>query len=422
MTDRYKASIDGFAIDVQTLEDGFKKAIARYEYPYRDGADTEDMGEEARVIRIRCYWLEETYEDHFRFVEHLKKRDLFELSHPKYGLIQGRIESISIRHDDRQETAEVDISFVQDLGSQEQSAAYVDVEAATEEAFITGQQELMENFASAVRDSLGTEAEGILLKVLDPDLGIVEQYPEASIEARDYLEAVEDFVVAVQTEAADVANPANTLLATIDYGTKLPGRVIGPLARAAERHALLLDSLRTAPVRFIRNLNSALTDLADAAGDFGPQTRIASAQRLALDTATLFREDEAARQKMKRREAGRSFDALGNYLSPEPLDPVMTVNDLEQTLAEVRGELQAGVDFDRSLGSLKAMARQLLEHATQIKLERDRIVSIRLDNTMPLHLVCLMRGLPYGYAERIMAINDIAHPNFTAGEVSVYVR
>jgi len=68
------------------------------------------------------------------------------------------------------------------------------------------------------------------------------------------------------------------------------------------------------------------------------------------------------------------------------------------------------------------MALQLQEHVGTIKLERDRIVSISLDNALPLHLVCLRQGLPYAYAERLLSINELPHPSFAQGEVSVYVR
>jgi hypothetical protein len=48
--------------------------------------------------------------------------------------------------------------------------------------------------------------------------------------------------------------------------------------------------------------------------------------------------------------------------------------------------------------------------------------AVVLDNAMPLHLVCLKYGLPYQAAERLIRVNNIPNPNFTAGEVMVYVR
>ena len=68
------------------------------------------------------------------------------------------------------------------------------------------------------------------------------------------------------------------------------------------------------------------------------------------------------------------------------------------------------------------MGRTLLEHVGTIKLEREKILTVVLDNPMPLHLVCLRYGLPYNYAERLSSINTIPQPNFTDGEVSIYAR
>lgn len=419
--DRYQAKIDDFILECQTIEDGFGKAIARYEYPYRDGAALEDMGQTARVIRLRCYWLEDNYQAHFDFLAHLKSRELFELSHPKYGLLTGCVESVMVRHDDRQETAEVDISFIEDLASQESAPAYQDVRSASEQSFQEGQQELMDAFAVQARAAVGSEAGAILAKEMDPELGILEQFSKLGAQTRAWIKSVEVFVTQLQAEAAAVANPANSLLTAIDYGAQLPGRVIGPLADTVERYARLHDSIRSAPERYLRNLQESIDDLAGRAA-FDGLVRAAGAQRLSLEAAAIYADDEALRDRQRRREqAGGAFDILGNYLAPETAT-VMTVRELESSLAFVRAALQAVLDVDRTLQSIKAMACQLLQHVSEVKLERDRLVRIQLDNPMPLHLVCLMRGLPYAYAERILAVNHIAQPNFTGGQIDVYVR
>ncbi len=421
MADRYLAQIDGFVLDVETLEDGFEKAVARYEYPYRNGAQLEDMGQTARTIRVRCFFLEENYQNHFDFLEHLKQNDLFELSHPKYGLVKGCIEAVTVRHDDRAETAEIDISFVQDLLSQEAPIVYQDVQSEAEEAFETGQQELMDGFTSQAREALGSDAGAILAQDLDPDLGIIEQFPSVGVKVRTWLKSVESFVTTLQAEALAIANPANSLVAMISYGTQLPGRVIGALAQTVERYAVLYESLKDAPERFLRNIKNSTDDLADRVSGFGKITRVAGAQRMGLETARIYADDEKERNGQRRREsAGGSFDVLGNYLAPEPVASVLSVRELEGSLALIRSVLQAGLDLDRSQQSLKTMARGLLDHVMVVKLERDRLVRIVLDNALPLHLVCLMRGLPYAYAERILAVNDIVHPNFTQGEIDVY--
>lgn len=422
MAERFNASLGGFALDVETIDDTIEKAIARYEYPFRDGADTDDLGEKARTIRLRCYWLGEQYAEHYRFLEYIKGRDLFELTHPKYGLLKGRIESIGIRHDDRIETAEVDLAFVQSLEDQEPGRVYANVKAAGEEAFVTSIDEQTNLLEMDFRTDLGAIAQEILAQQLDPELGILEQFSSVSLAARNVLKAVDAYAGKLDGLLAAIPNPANSLLATISYPPTLVGRVIRSLTRAVERQARSLDSLRSAPDRYLASLRDALGVLAGESGSFATQTRIAGSRHLALEAGELYQTDEAGRQEQRRSEAVRSIDALGRYSPPPPVPQVMSVRELERSLVTVRAELQTAVDAARDQQSLKAMARQLLEHVNQVKLERDRMMTVTLDNPMPLHLLCLRQGVSYRQASRLLAVNNIPQPNFTSGSVTVYGR
>ncbi|MDA8137929.1 MAG: DNA circularization N-terminal domain-containing protein [Desulfobacteraceae bacterium] len=431
MADREFAEIDGYGFECENLDDGWEMAIDRKEYPWRDGAELTNMGQTGRTVRIRCYWLENRYPDHFAFLEHLKSRELFELNHPAYGVIKGLVQAVSVRHDDRLQTAEVDLTFVEDLLSQEESIIYLDVAASAEEAFVSGQAELADYFTRGATAALGGEARGILGKTLNPALGIVAQFSGVSTAARRWLTGVESAVTTWQTTLAAIANPANTLISTIEYGLQLPGRVIGPVARLIERYAILRESIATAPERFIDHLRQDLADVRAATLDLlGAADHpcvgsvvIAGAQRIALAAGTAYKEDEARRDAVRRVENQSAFDAAGNRLPTESVAPVLDVRALERSLAQVRTQIQAAIDIDRAQPALKKAAADLLRHVNVIKLERDRIARIALDNTLPLHLVCLMRGLPYQMAERILAINPkIAHPTFADGEVDIYVR
>jgi len=69
------------------------------------------------------------------------------------------------------------------------------------------------------------------------------------------------------------------------------------------------------------------------------------------------------------------------------------------------------------------MAKALLEHVNAVRLEREKMKAVILDNPLPLHLVCLRYGLPCKDAERLLKVNrGIRNPNFASGEVLVYVR
>ena len=67
------------------------------------------------------------------------------------------------------------------------------------------------------------------------------------------------------------------------------------------------------------------------------------------------------------------------------------------------------------------MADALKEHVNKIKLKRERIVTVRIQDPIPVHLLCMQYGLPYMAAERICAINNFWCPNFIGGEVKIYV-
>ena len=440
--DRFIALIDDFPLDVETIRDGFEKAIAVYEYPYVDGADTEDLGHKARNIRLRCYFLGDQYESHKDFLSHLDQRELFELHHPKYGLLAVRIPSVSVNHDDRLDTAEIDIELIEDrLGrSRAESPPAADVENLLVESWIQGQLEVASALTEEMRGVMGPEAIAILQQELAPELGIVDQLTGLSNQARNYLKTVDAWVNELVADISDLATPANALTQLVNYPANVIGRVTGAVAMTVERYALARDSLRLAPARFLASLQFGLADIVARAGihdqsttgstGFARTAQIVVAQRLAVEAGSLYGQDEERRRKLRRAEQGSSFDSLGRYQASEPVEPVMTVGDLERSLALVRGDLQLAIDQVRAAGGdggpvvtgLKQMAGHLVDHVGEIKLERERLQSVLLDNPMPLHLVCLRYGLAHQYAERLLAVNNIPHPNFTSGEVLVYVR
>lgn len=78
--------VDGIPLEIETLDDQFEVAIARHEFPFKDGALLENMGQKARTVAIRCYFWDDgshlTYNGHIKLVNHLKDKALFELTHP----------------------------------------------------------------------------------------------------------------------------------------------------------------------------------------------------------------------------------------------------------------------------------------------------------------------------------------------------
>jgi prophage DNA circulation protein len=426
----YAAQLDNIWLEIETLDDQFESAISRHEFPFKDGALLENMGQKARTVAIRCYFWDDgkhqTYDDHVKLINHLKEKNLFELIHPMYGSMFGMIERVGVRADDRQMTAEVDITFVENLREDISEFRYEDVVVAADQAVVDTQDEQMNQFEDELQDELGAEATAINNVELDPEQGILEQFSGISQKARAVVKQIDAAVAAFESTLNDVTQPVNSLIATVNYGTKLPGRVIGSIAKMVDRYVTLYKTVTGAPSRFMRNLRSAINNLISTlplSSRMRKHLLVAVSTQGAHAVAQYYATDETQRQILRRLEKQSTFDVTGRYLNPPIAEPVYTVNELEASVLISREMLQEAIDSDggRSISSLKVMARVLVDHISNIKLEREKIITIDLDNPMPLHLVCLRYGLDYHYAERLVAINSIPRPNFTGGSLQIYI-
>jgi prophage DNA circulation protein len=424
MAEKFQAAIDGIEFDCETLEDSFEKAIARHEFPYRSGALLEDMGQKARVIKIRCFFLNERYGFHNALIDYIRETNhAYELTHPQYGLIKGQIESMVVRHDDREETAEIDLTFVENMPGAIETAWAPSVAADTEEAFLTGQDELAEEMEHDIRDEFPSDFDELLGEI-DPTLPtLFEQYSGLTKEARAYVRQVDEYVGELRALLSEITSPANSLVSTTDYATNLPGVVMGSLAAAIERHALLYDTLRSSPDRFFQSFATGVAEIEDSFERFGTYTAIAKAQREAVLLGDMLDEDQARYQTARQAAEVATFSSLGRLQKDiSGTEVILTITEIEGALATVRSDLQDAIDAARRMGSLKTLAATLTDHVITLKKSRPPLVTVRIDNAMPLHLICLKYGLAYNEADQLMAINRIRNPNFTSGEVQVYVR
>lgn len=424
------AYINGIRLACETIGEEFPKALTAKEIPFRDRAQLQDMGAKAVTVRLRCFFYGQRYAQHRELVDLLRGRRSHELDHPEFGLMQGGIKNISVRRDDREQTAEVDIEFVE--GDPEVAPSYVPaVDTGAQDLYEQGLGDSRDDFAKATENALGAAAADVLEQELDPDQGILDQLTGLTRKVREYVKGIDAAVRTYESTLNDIAIPANALIATIEFGLNLPGRVIGAAARCAHRYSLLYETSKTAPSRFVQSIADGITRLDDilwpittGLGDAAAHARAAFKTAAALEASVqlggIFADDQDSRRLQQRAEQQYAFDPAGRYTPPPAAGPVMSVTQIEQSLSVVRTMIADAVALSRQNGSLKKVGQLLLSHATQIKLQSEKIVSVRLDNPTPLHLVCLQSGLSYPAAERIMAINAIPAPNFIQGDIDIY--
>ena len=409
-TYQYGTIADSIQLEMETLEDKFEKAIAAYDYPYVDGADLEDMGLKARRIRIRCYFWDDganhnTYDAHVNLLSKLDTATsgskLIPLNHPKYGQIYGRIESIAVNHDDQLRTAQVDIAFIEDKRPNITPRTFASPKPSVEDAYVSGQAMQTKLAAAQIWDRIkNSESKLTALKA-----------------------TVNDYIAIAGEKVKDITAPANSLQSTITYASSLAGTIVGSLAGNLEKAALLYSSQQNVPARFLASLSKACDDMVTQFATFKTSNavsssdsavigeimvehvKIAVAQRIALEAASLYDTDDAA------------------YHSPSdyPDTQIMNIRELEESLAVARQKIETAVGIARDMEELKLMAGALLEQVNTVRLEREKLKKVVVDPPMPLHLVCLKYGLAVSDAERLLRINrQIESPNFTSGEILVY--
>lgn len=440
-------TIDGLVVDVESIKDGFSKAIVKHEIPYRDGALLEDLGQKARTAKFKAIFNGEAYTRHVEFLNRLGKRGLVELQHPVYGMLQGCIESAAVHHDDQVRYAEIDIDFVEQFRAASalnlQPPPPADVRDLVESQTETTLRLAIDSYRLGLRADFGAlgisapEGAALAETPILPDQTVLSQLPNLSSKALGYAAAVDAAVRSLEGTLSAVSQPANSLIGTIAWAEDLPGRVVGTCARVVERYARSVDSLRAFPARFLDRLGRELSGLSgkieslpEAAGVGGASgiatvarhLALVSASVLALEAAGVYAEDESRRAESKQAEEADTFDMLGYFRGGGASDPVMTLPELEESLALVRTSLSSAINRNRDIGSLKQTAAALLDHVNRVKLERERIAEVTVDNRTPVHLLCLRNSLPRNAADRILSINRIPAPNFAAGPVNVYVR
>ena len=425
--------LNGIELEMVDISDHFEKSIVRYEYPYVDGADLEDMGQRASTIKTRCYFYDnaaqQTYELHKDVLNLLTILVDLEFIHPKYGLLTGKIDSIDVRHDDRKRTAEIDFSFIKRGFTQIQPVPANAVDSVMESIYATSADE---QAAAIVADMAGSGLD-VAITITD-DVTLLAQVKGVTNSARAYARQIQTALNRLNTLASDVTQPLNSIVATMSYAANIPGKLLGTVDHCLERVSATYNGLINFPARFHasitfglatieRDLNSFLpADRTGAKAMILKQVRLATARRLALDTAYVYGTDRDARRVQQNQGTINAFDTLGRYTPVKPPDIIpMNVLELESTLATTRTTLQTGITEARSMHSLRSMALELTTAVDLVKQSAERIITVDVTAPVPLHILCLRHGLTYSDAQRIMALNPaLRNPSFTSGSVQIF--
>lgn len=437
--DLQQASFRGVEFDFVDIEDGLKKTIAKFDYPYADGSDLEDMGLEARTIRLKAVFFGEKYANLEDFMGALKEQGFGYLNHPVFGSIKAVPETVSIRHDERAYYAEVDIAFIEHL------------ELAVSRVAKTASTSLSDSGDYAAETIV--EADERLGDAL-ADAGIPDDIPIDSLGQSGYLATISNYTSSVRSAMTTIssavgttqgyinqaAEPFKLITSAVDFATDLPGTILNSIAGGIESIAEAYQSLLNAPGKFIDSLSYGLNKVEKALGKFGGGSdvsfggdsdaskalkaswHVSKASALATAAAIELAADEAAEKSSGASGAGASinFKQFGSGALAERAQ-VMTMNEIDAVVAVARTAIGEAIDAVRAaypdtghalIESLKGQALSIQQAGDEIRLRRERITDYEVPSDMPLHVLVFNLYGGIGEAERLLRINSIRNPNF----------
>ena len=111
-----QASFRGFLLEIESITDSITRRFAEHKYPWRNGADIDDMGREPRKTTIAAVFQGSDYEDDLNnYIRLVDEGVSGTFQHPLFGSWNAKCNITNISHqpDDR-DCAKVDMEFIED--------------------------------------------------------------------------------------------------------------------------------------------------------------------------------------------------------------------------------------------------------------------------------------------------------------------
>lgn len=114
--DLQDASFRGVSFDIISTRDSVQRDIAQHEYPYKNGANIEDLGEKPRSLQCQAVFFGDDYESRLQaFIAAIDRRGQGELIHPVFGSMPDmQCYVYQVNHDaESPDYCTVDLQFLQ---------------------------------------------------------------------------------------------------------------------------------------------------------------------------------------------------------------------------------------------------------------------------------------------------------------------
>ena len=222
--DLQTGSFRGVSFSTLSITDAFARRVARHRYPYKDGAELEDVGGEARQVDAELIFRGDTYlADLLSFLKVCTQGATGALIHPLFGSMRAKCQSANVRHEQsRRNAASVAAVWVED-GVNTAVPTLVSIDAAA------GALSLQSAAARATADDLSGDAATALPAT------------SAALDDADvFAGSLDETIGELSTRLDQLGATINSALAEVDaLATDAAGAVLDDVGRS-----LLRDDLR----------------------------------------------------------------------------------------------------------------------------------------------------------------------------------
>ena len=409
------ATLGGIRLDWQDLSEERKLAVVRHEYPGQNGADLESQGWTAAEHKLKVVFLADRQADWHNLEAVLFTGAVMVLEHPSKGRLNGLVESVSIKHDDRRDTVEVDITFVEDgfPAAPVYRPSAIDVASSL--------------YAPIARDAGGVCAEPWYpYTPPSPDLtdpSWLEKLGNLGNTLNALVGVLRGQLSRLDSIIASITSPISSVLFAIEWASDLPSQLTKRLAIVLD---LLHGKIEGAPSpalaakKFLADAK-ALAETFSGTSSEGT-ARIMVANQGALTVAGVMAGDEARLRAMRAYETTQAFDTEGRWVARggAPAQLPATAIQIEALVADARALIQAARPWVTDPADLDRLALALQDSFRSRLIEFEQLREIMVLAPTPMHVICHQYGLAYNVAERLCLLNNVRNPSFVQGKILIY--
>ena len=442
------ARFRGQVFDCVSVEDRYRRRVARHPYPYVAGEDVEDLGRDSQEINIKAVFFGDDYLARLQqFINMLEMPDAGELVHPVFGVVNpAQLLDWSIKHDaDDVDYAIVELQFIRATPAEPIFASAVPANrtAMLSDAAVNVRAAAINTFAKSTHKLTGLKGAiaraNALRGALAATLGKLRNMVRNVVGDLDMLaDLPRSFAMALVAGLAGLVNIRSFDKAHLTSDWKALSRTFGDLVRAPAESADLpspLDRLGGTPTGEVPAIAGGKPLQPGAAApvvEGGAGTAPAhSDTRPATDVAMGTVADDIGRTTalMQSLVTAQLAEVAAGILTREVESPTLSTVEVERIANDTRTAAETAIMLHRAyqpaddarpvIEALRTIAYECQEAARAVIHARPPLIRRTVPSQTNLHLLAFHWYGDYTRAAELARLNPrLTQPNFVlAGEV-----